>query len=95
MPRQEALDLLDRTRLGARASAHVLALQSFRVQLARVGNADSTVRLLEVLGGIDAAEARAVVRAMGTVNRPTTAHHARWLQHELQRVGTEVRMLLA
>jgi len=96
VPRQEALDLLDRiARLGARASAHVLALQRFRLQLARVGNTDSTVRLLEVLGGVEAAEARAVVRAIGTVNRPATAHHARWLQHELQRVGTEVRMLVA
>jgi len=93
--RQEALDLLDRiARLGGRATAHVLALQSFHLQLARVGNVDSTVRLLEVLAGVDAAEARAAVRSMGTVNRPTTAHQARWLQHELKRVGTEVRMFM-
>jgi hypothetical protein len=94
--RQEALDLLDRiARLGGRATAHVLALQSFRLQLARVGDADSTVRLLEVLGGADAAQARAAVRSMATVNRPATAHQARWLQHELKRVGTEVRMFMA
>ena len=96
VPRQEALDLLDRiSRLRARATAHVLAMQRFHLQLVRVGNADSSARLLEVLGGVDAAEARAVVRAMGTVNRPATAHQARWLQHELQRVGTEVRMFMA
>jgi hypothetical protein len=53
------------------------------------------VRLLEVLGGADAAQARAAVRSMATVNRPATAHQARWLQHELKRVGTEVRMFMA
>ena len=42
--RQDALDLLDRVaRFGGRATAHVLALQSFRLQLARVGDANSTV----------------------------------------------------
>ena len=94
--RDETLDLFDRiAALGGRGSAHPIALQSFRLQLERIGDADSTIRLLEVLGGVDVERARAVVRAMGTVERPATAHLARWLQHELRRVGTDARMLLA
>lgn len=92
----EALDLLDRiAELGGRASAQLLAMQSFRLQLARIGDADSTIRLLEVLGGVDSERARTMVRSMGTLERPATAYQARWLQHELRRVGTDVRMLLA
>lgn len=94
--RGEALDLLERVAgLGGRATAHPIALQRFRLQLDRIGDADSTIRLLEVLGGVEAGQARNAVRSMGTVERPATAHQARWLQHELRRVGTDARMLLA
>ena len=92
----EALALLDRLAgLGGRASLHLIAMQSFRLQLARIGDVDSTVRLIEVLGGVESERARAVVRSLGTLDRPATAHEARWLQHELRRVGTDARMLVA
>lgn len=92
----EVLRLLERVAaLGARGSAHLEAMQRFRLQLARIGDVDSTVRLLEVLGGIDAPQACAMVRSMGTLAEVTTAHQARWLQHELRRVGTDARMLAA
>jgi hypothetical protein len=82
-------------RLGGRASAHLIALQRFRLQLAKIGDADSTVRLLEVLGGANPEGARATVRSMGALDPPAAALQARWLQHELRRVGTEARLVMA
>lgn len=92
----EALVLVERIAgLRGRASLHLTATQSFRLQLARIGDAASTIRLLEVLGGVESERARAVVRSLGTLDRPATAHQARWLQHELRRIGTDARMLVA
>jgi hypothetical protein len=49
LPQSEALALMERIAgLGGRASPHLIAMQSFRLQLARITDADSTVRLLEV-----------------------------------------------
>jgi hypothetical protein len=93
---QETRQVLNRiARLGGRASAHLLALQRFRLQLAKIGDTGSTTRLLEVLGGVDPEWAREMVRSMGTLDRPATAPQARWLQYELRRVGTDSRMLMA
>jgi hypothetical protein len=92
----EALQLLEQlVAMDARGSLQLVAMQRFRLQLARIGDADSTVRLLEVLGELDASQARAMVRSMGTLDGTATAHQARWLQHELRRVGTDARMLNA
>ena len=82
-------------RLGGRASAHLLALRSVRLRLAKIGDPDSTARLLEVLGGVDPERAREAVRSQGTVNHAATVPQARWLQYELRRVGTDARMVMA
>lgn len=93
---EQALLLLQRlAALDAKGSMQLVAMQRFRLQLARIGDADSTVRLLEVLGGLDAPRARAMVRSMGMLDEAATVHQARWLQHELKRVGTDARMLAA
>ena len=81
--------------LGGRASAHLLALRSVRLRLAKIGDPDSTARLLEVLGGVDPERAREAVRSPGTVNHAATVPQARWLQYELRRVGTDARMVMA
>lgn len=95
-PYAETFALMDRfARLGGRASAHLLALQSFRLRLAKIGDADSTLQLLEVLGGADPQAARAAMRSLGALDPPATALQARWLQHELRRVGTEARLVMA
>lgn len=93
---QETQEVLNQiARLGGRASVHLLALQRFRLQLAKVGDTASTTRLLEALGGVDPERAREMVRSMGMLDRPATAPQARWLQHELRRVGTDTRMVMA
>lgn len=80
--------------LGGRATAHLLALRSVRLHLDKVGDADSTARLLEMLVGIHQDRARQVARALGPVDHPTTVPQARWIQHELRRVGTDARMVM-
>ena len=96
LPYRETQEALARIAgLGGRASAHLLALQNVRLQLAKVGDPDSTSRLLEVLGGIEPERAREMVRVRGVLDHPATVPQARWLQHELRRVGTDARMVVA
>lgn len=96
LPYRETQEALARIAgLGGRASAHLLALKNVRLQLAKVGDPDSTARLLEVLGGIEPERAREMVRVRGVLDHRATVPQARWLQHELRRVGTDARMVVA
>jgi hypothetical protein len=80
--------------LGGRASGHLLAFQTFSLVVEKVGNATTTVQLLQVLGGLSQAEALAAVGPTRVMAGTMTNPQARWLQQEIKRSGGESRVVL-
>lgn len=80
--------------LGGKGSGHLLAFQIFSIVVEKVGNAASTTRLLQGLGGLSQEEALAAVSPGSLPVGAMTNPQARWLQQELKRVGSESRVIL-
>ncbi len=73
--------------LGGEASGHLLAFQTFSLRLGEVGDRPASARLLRALGGLSGEEADAAL-ASRLIDRPLSGLIARWLAHELKKVGT-------
>lgn len=91
----EAHALLERiAALGGRASASLVGLEDYDVALGRTGDPAAVVRALQYAGGLSADAAQRAARARPSWSGgPYTNVQARWLRAELQRVGTEARIL--
>ncbi|MCA9657726.1 MAG: hypothetical protein KC486_05240 [Myxococcales bacterium] len=79
--------------LGGEASGHLLAFQAFSLKLREVGDRAATLRLLRALAGLSAESAEASLAA-GVVDAPLSGVIARWLAHELKKVGTTAGLVL-
>lgn len=80
--------------LGARASGHMLAFQSFSLVLDRLGDVEATRRFLRALGGLGPEEAAAATAGARRVEGPFGGPLAQWLLHELKQVGTIGHLVL-
>jgi hypothetical protein len=87
--------LAELAELGARASAHLLAFQSFSLCLDKIGDPEASAGLLQVLGRLAPDEARGAIRGGRSLSRSFPPLQARCLQRELERVGGKVRLVLA
>ncbi len=87
--------LLDRiAALGGRASATLVALEEYSVELSKMGDPEATAGALRYAGGLSADAAQKAVRPRSSWSGgPYTNVQARWLRAELQRAGTEARIL--
>lgn len=81
-------------KLGATLSAHLLALQRFRLHLAKVRNPQPTWQILEALAGLDPEHARREGRTGATIESPATLVQARSLQLQLKQVGTDAQLMM-
>lgn len=91
----EMKPLLERVAaLGGRAGATLVALQEYSVALGKMGDPAAAVRVLQYAGGLSAEAAQKAARARPSWSGgPYTSVQARWLRAELQRTGTEARIL--
>jgi len=81
--------------LGGRASATLVALEAYSVELGKKGEPVAVARVLQYAGGLSADAAQKATRARASWSGgPYTNVQARWLRAELQRAGTEARILL-
>ncbi len=80
--------------LGGRASGHLLAFQTFSLELKEVGDRAAAAPLLQALGGLTREEALDALGTVRLVDAALTPPQALWLQHELKRVGTVGRLVL-
>jgi hypothetical protein len=91
----ETQALLERiAALGGRASATLVALEEYSVELDKMGDPAAAVSVLRYAGGLSAEAAQKAARARPPWSGgPYTSVQARWLRAELQRAGTAARIL--
>lgn len=101
MPLAEAEhDLTALARRGARGRAELTAFQTFDLQVDRAdGVLNQAARLCERLGalkaaGVDAAGVEATLRRGGRLEGPLSGPRARWLRHELRKLGVSSELVL-
>lgn len=81
-------------KLGATASAHLLAFQTFALKVESVKHIKHALDVLEAVGGVDPAVAKQALQKDGLLEGPFTNPQARWLQHELKKIGTLTKRIL-
>lgn len=80
--------------LGATGTGHSLSFETFRLFIDEVGDVEATAQLLQRLGGLTAPAAAEALAGTEPAAVPFTRNRARWLQHELARVGTATRIVM-
>jgi hypothetical protein len=81
-------------RLDGRATAHLLALQAFDLELVKLGELRPSVLAVQGITGIGEDEAHSALREERCIAGPLTPPQARWLRWELGRLGTETMMVM-
>ena len=80
--------------LGAVAIGHLLVFQSFSLKVNVVKNLESTIELLQVIGGVDKDTIQKSLLGSKVIEGPFTSPQVQWLQHELKKIGTvSIRIL--
>ncbi len=80
-------------KLGGSPTGHLIVFQSFDLRVSRVGNKSYSIQLLKMIADYDEASGVTALEE-GVIHGPLTYVQARWLQWELQQVGTETERVL-
>lgn len=80
--------------LGGKATGHLLAFQTFGLQLEAVTGRPPTLDLLLTLGSLSTTEATSLLDGDKYLPGPYTSLQARWLQYELKKIGTTAKRVL-
>lgn len=80
--------------LGAHASGHMLAFQTFSLAIDKVGDLEASRRFLRAIGGLGPDAVAAALTGSRRVEGPLTGPLAQWLSHELKQVGTTGHLVL-